>query len=74
MSEYQYYEFGTVNRTLSRAEQQDVGTWSSRAEVTASSASFTYHYGDFQEKMTEILEKFQRSSAFMERLRKEGLA
>ncbi len=49
MSEYQYYEFRTVNRTLSRAEQSEVNTWSSRGEVTPTSATFVYHYGDFRQ-------------------------
>lgn len=48
MSTYQYYEFRTINRHLSRAEQEDIGGWSSRAVVRADSASFTYHYGDFK--------------------------
>lgn len=50
MAEYQYYEFTTIHRTLSRDEQQTVGTWSSRAVVTSNSASFTYNYGDFKHK------------------------
>lgn len=48
MSEYQYYEFRTVNRTLTREEVKDVNTWSSRGNVTSTSASFTYNFGDFK--------------------------
>ena len=29
MSEYQYYQFCTINRTLSKEEQKEVNTWSS---------------------------------------------
>ena len=48
MAEYQFYEFRTVNRALTRAEQAEVNTWSSRANVTPSGATFVYNYGDFK--------------------------
>ena len=48
MSEYQYYEFRTVNRTLSRDEVKEVSTWSSRGNVNSTSASFTYSFGSFK--------------------------
>lgn len=48
MAEYQFYEFRTVNRALTRAEQAEVNTWSSRANVTPGGATFVYHYGDFK--------------------------
>lgn len=49
MSEYQYYEFRTVRRPLSREEQAEVKTWSSRGEVSPTSAKFVYHYSDFRQ-------------------------
>lgn len=49
MSEYQYYEFRTVRRPLTREEQAEVKTWSSRGDVSATSASFVYHYSDFRQ-------------------------
>jgi hypothetical protein len=48
MSEFQHYEFRTVNRTLTREEVKEVDTWSSRGKVTSTSAIFVYHYGDFK--------------------------
>lgn len=48
MSEYQYYEFRTVNRTLSRDEVKEVNTWSSRGNVNSTSATFIYNFGDFK--------------------------
>ncbi len=48
MSEYQYYEFRTVNRTLTREEVKEVDSWSSRGNVSSTSASFTYNYGSFK--------------------------
>jgi len=47
MSEYQYYEFQTIDRTLTKAEQEKIRELSSRAQVNARSARFTYSYRDF---------------------------
>lgn len=48
MSEYQYYEFQTIDKPLTKAQQDKVRALSSRAEVDARSARFVYNYGDFR--------------------------
>ena len=48
MSEYSLHEFRTVNRTLTRAEQAEIDTWSSRSDATPTGAKFIYHYGSFK--------------------------
>ncbi|AEE54600.1 hypothetical protein [Haliscomenobacter hydrossis] len=48
MSEFQCYQFKSFDRPLTEDECKEVGTWSSRAQVTANSATFIYHYGDFR--------------------------
>jgi hypothetical protein len=58
MSEHQFYEFRTVNRTLSREEQRDVNSWSSRGDVTPTSATFVYNYGDFKYDPEKCLLKY----------------
>jgi hypothetical protein len=55
MSEFQYYEFRTVNRTLTRDEVKEVDTWSSRGEVTSTSATFTYNFGSFKKNPKHCL-------------------
>ena len=55
MSEYSYYEFRTINRTLSREEVKEVNTWSSRGNVTATSATFTYNFGSFKRNPEQCL-------------------
>jgi hypothetical protein len=55
MSEYQYYEFRTVNRTLSRDEVKEVNIWSSRGNVNSTSATFTYNFGDFKRNPKQCL-------------------
>jgi len=58
MSEYQYYEFQAIDRPLSEKEQAEVGSYSSRAEVTPTRAMFTYNYSDFPGDPRKILQKY----------------
>jgi hypothetical protein len=55
MSEYQHYEFRTINRVLSKSELEEVNKWSSRGEVTQTSAKFTYNFGDFKQNVEKCL-------------------
>lgn len=58
MSEYQYYEFLAIDRPLTADEKRRIGELSSRVKPTASSASFTYSYGDFPGNEIEVLAKY----------------
>ncbi|MGH7456532.1 MAG: hypothetical protein ACRENG_34610, partial [bacterium] len=58
MSEYQYYEFQAIDRPLSEKEQAEVGSFSSRAEVTSTRAVFIYNYSDFPGDSLKILQKY----------------
>jgi hypothetical protein len=58
MSEYQYYEFQAIDRPLTAAEQDKIEKLSSRVQLTANSAIFTYSYGDFRGKPADILAKY----------------
>ncbi len=55
MSEYQYYEFRCVDRSLSSKEQKEIAELSSRAEVNSSTASFVYSYSDFPGDTEELM-------------------
>ncbi|MHC5542372.1 hypothetical protein ACYOEI_29470, partial [Singulisphaera rosea] len=48
MSEYQYYEFRTIDRPLNREEMDDLRDLSTRAEITPTSFTNTYQWGDFK--------------------------
>lgn len=48
MSEYQYYEFQAIDRPLDKAAQKKLRGASSRADITATSFTNTYHWGDFK--------------------------
>jgi len=55
MSEYQYYEFRTVNRQLTAEERKRVNALSSHGETTATSFSVTYNYGNFKHSENNVL-------------------
>lgn len=55
MSEYQFYEFMTVDRRLSAQDMDYMHSLSSRAKVTPYSASYVYSWGDFRGDHEKIL-------------------
>jgi hypothetical protein len=55
MSEYQYYEFRSIDRPLTKEEREEMISLSSRADVTSSQAKFVYHYGDFRGDVEELM-------------------
>ena len=65
MSEYQYFEWQTVNRLLTEAEQVAVGRLSSHIEVSASRAVVTYSWGDFRHDPRQVLARFFDAHLYM---------
>jgi hypothetical protein len=59
MSEYQYYEWQTVDRPLTAREQEDVDGLSSHMDtVTSTQAVVTYSWGDFKHDPKQVLLKY----------------
>lgn len=58
MSEYQYYEWQTVDRILTAEEQAAVDCLSSHIEVSSSQAVVTYDWSDFRHDPKEVLLKY----------------
>ena len=58
MSEYQYYEWQTVDRLLTEDEQQAARNLSSHIEVSSSRAVVTYSYGSFKHDPRQVLARF----------------
>ena len=58
MSEYQYYEFRTLDRSLTEAQIVELEKLSSSAEITPTSYTNTYNYGDFRGKPERMMEKY----------------
>jgi hypothetical protein len=58
MSEYQYYEFAAIDRPLSEKEMDELGKLSSRAEITPTSFTVAYNYGDFRGNPKKMMQKY----------------
>jgi len=58
MSEYQYYEWQTIDRALTAAEQTAVNGLSSHIDVTSTRAWVEYHWGDFKHEPKQVLARY----------------
>jgi hypothetical protein len=58
MSEYQYYEFRAIDRPLTPKMMVELRALSSRAEITPTSFSNEYNYGNFRGDPRELTEKY----------------
>lgn len=58
MSEYQYYEFQSIDRPLTEDEQAEIRKLSSRVVLTSTHAAFTYNFGDFRGRPEKVLEQY----------------
>jgi hypothetical protein len=57
MSEYQYYEFRAIDRPLSQKEMDELRALSTRAEITPTSFTNTYHWGDFKGNPAPLMDR-----------------
>lgn len=55
MSQFQYYEFHAIDKTLSTEDLEAVRQISSRVRLSTHKAVFTYSYGSFRYKEEEVL-------------------
>jgi hypothetical protein len=58
VSEYQYYEFLTLDRPLTAAEQGEIRELSTRAAITATSFTNEYEWGDFKGSPEELMRRY----------------
>ena len=58
MSEYQYYEFLALDRPLAEAEQDEVREFSKSAEITGTSFSNAYYWGDFRGDPEQLMRRY----------------
>src|SRR5258708_23668386 len=58
MSEYQYYEFRAIDRSLTASEIRELRDLSTRAQITPTSFVNVYNYGDFRGKPELLMEKY----------------
>jgi hypothetical protein len=57
MSEYQYYEFLAIDRPLSDRDARWLRSLSTRAQITSTSFTNEYHWGDFKGNPTEMMKR-----------------
>ncbi|GAB63943.1 MAG: hypothetical protein DWB56_03145 [Candidatus Jettenia sp.] len=65
MSEYQYYEFRTIDRPLTKSQKSEISALSSRVRVTSHSASFVYSYGDFRGDPEQLMRDYFDAMLYM---------
>jgi len=58
MSEYQYYEWQTIDRALAAAEQAAVGKLSSHIDVTSTRAWVEYQWSGFKHDPRQVLARY----------------
>ena len=58
MSEYQYYEFQTIDGLLSESDRQALRGLSTRARITATSFANAYEWGDFKGDPAKLMERW----------------
>jgi hypothetical protein len=58
VSEYQYYEFLALDRPLTEKQRAELRQLSSRAEITATSFTNEYSYGDFRGSPGKLMERY----------------
>ena len=58
MSEYQYYDFRAIDRALTEAEIKALRAISTRAEITSTSFTNHYEWGDLKADPLKLLEKY----------------
>lgn len=58
MSEYQYYEFQAIDRPLDEADRKALRSLSSRAQITATSFTNQYEWGNFKGSPRQLMERW----------------
>jgi hypothetical protein len=58
LSEFQYYEFRTIDRPLTQREMRELRDLSDRAHITATSFTNTYNWGNFRGDPLLLMEKY----------------
>jgi hypothetical protein len=58
MSEYQYYEFRALDRRLTEQEMRELRALTTRAEITPTSLTNEYHWGDFKGDPDKLMAKY----------------
>ena len=58
MSEYQYYEFLTIDRPLTADEMTELRALSTRAVITPTSFTNVYNWGNFKGNPDQLMQRY----------------
>jgi hypothetical protein len=58
MSEFQYYDFRSIDRPLTDSERREINSWSSRSNASSHRATFNYSYGDFGKNALDCVARY----------------
>jgi len=58
MSEYQYYEFRAIDRSLTKTEMDELRALSTRATITSTSFVNVYNFGDFRGDPWKLMQRY----------------
>jgi hypothetical protein len=78
MSEYQYYDFRAIDRPLTSSQRAELGKISTRAEISSTSFTNFYTFGDFKGNPVALVERttgrLSRFTRFVDELRQRHRA
>lgn len=58
MSGFEMHRFRAIDNPLSKAEQEEIDSWSSRFSSTSVGVTYIYHYGSFKKDPHKIFHKY----------------
>jgi hypothetical protein len=58
MSEFQFYDFRSIDRPLTDIERREVSSWSSRSNASSHRATFNYSYGSFKKDPLDCVARY----------------
>ncbi len=58
MSEFQYYDFRSIDKPLTDGERREINKWSSRSNASSHRATFNYSYGSFGKNPSDCVARY----------------
>ena len=58
LSEYQYYQFQSIDRPLTDRQMGELRAISTRADITPTSFVNVYHWGDLKARPLDLMKKY----------------
>ena len=62
MSEFQYYDFRSIDKPLTDSERREINGWSSRSNASSHRATFNYSYGSFGKDPKDCVARYFASA------------